>query len=85
MEQRFSPHTIPLKEGEFLKSYLERLEIKLGQKSLQIAREERLLETIAAEQKVSFTATLKQSVVERENIRAEIERVRELLNKPDTQ
>jgi len=80
-----NPPTRPaIKEREFLKSYRERLEIKLGQKSAQISRTERLIETLPAEQKPGFLATLKQSVLDRENIRAELDRVREFLAKFDT-
>jgi len=80
-----NPPTRPaIKEREFLKSYRERLEIKLGQKSAQISRTERLLGTLPAEQKPGFLATLKQSVLDRENIRAELDRVREFLAKFDT-
>ena len=80
-----NPPTRPaIKEREFLKSYRERLEIKLGQKSAQISRTERLLETIPADQKPGFVATLKQSILDRENIRAELDRVREFLTKFDT-
>ncbi len=80
-----NPPTRPaIKEREFLKSYRERLEIKLGQKSAQISRTERLLETLPADQKPGFVATLKQSILDRENIRAELDRVREFLTKFDT-
>jgi DNA-binding response OmpR family regulator len=80
LSQDVNPPTRPLiKEREFLKNYRERLEIKLGQKSAQISRTERLLETLPADQKSEFVITLKQSLVDRENIRAEIDRVREFL------
>lgn len=82
LTQGINPPTRPaLKEREFLKSYRERLEIKLGQKSAQISRTERLLETLPADQKPGFVATLKQSVIDRESIRAELDRVREFLRK----
>lgn len=82
LTQGVNPPTRPvLKEREFLKSYRERLEIKLGQKSAQISRTERLLETLPADQKPGFVATLKQSVIDRESIRAELDRVREFLRK----
>ncbi|MBI1794264.1 MAG: response regulator [Chloroflexi bacterium] len=75
---------VPLKERDFLKIYRERLEIKLGQKSAQISRTERLLESLPADQKPGFAATLKQSIIDRESIRAEIDHVRELLKKSDS-
>lgn len=85
LTQGVNPPTRPvLKEREFLKSYRERLEIKLGQKSAQISRTERLLETLPADQKPGFVATLKQSVIDRESIRAELDRVREFLRKFDS-
>ncbi len=85
LAQEVNPPTRPiLKEREFLKNYRERLEIKLGQKSAQISRTERLLETLPDDQKPDFVATLKQSTVDRESIRAELDRVREFLNKFDS-
>lgn len=85
LTQGVNPPTRPMiKEREFLKSYRERLEIKLGQKSAQISRTERLLETLPADQKPGFVATLKQSVIDRESIRAELDRVREFLRKFDS-
>jgi|GEM_PF-5955479 len=82
LAQGINPPTRPIiKEREFLKSYGERLEIKLGQKSAQIARTERLLESLPADQKPDFVVTLKQSVIDRESIRAELDHMRELLEK----
>ncbi len=82
LAQGSNPPTRPtIKEREFLKNYRERLEIKLGQKSAQISRTERLLENLPADQKPGFMATLKQSILDRENIRTELDRVREFLGK----
>ncbi len=81
LSQSSSPLPPPLNEHEFLKSYRERLEIKLGQKSAQIARTQRLLESLPADQKPGFVATLKQSIIDRESIRAELDHVQELLKK----
>jgi len=84
LDKGVNPPTTPvIKEREFLKIYRERLEIKLGQKSAQISRTERLLETLPADQKPGFAATLKQSELDRENIRTELDRVREFLAKFD--
>jgi CheY-like chemotaxis protein len=81
LSQPTNPRQKPLREGEFLKNYHERLKLKLGQKSAQIARTEHLLDTLPADQKPSFTVTLKQAITDRENIRAEIDQVSELLKK----
>jgi CheY-like chemotaxis protein len=83
LSQHAVPVLTPLKESDFLKSYRERLEIKLGQKSAQISRTERLLETLPSDQKPGFVIALKQAIDEREEIRAEIDHVRNLLNQPD--
>ncbi len=49
-----------------------------------ISPTERLLETLPADQKPGFAATLKQSVIDRESIRAELDHVRESLRKFDS-
>ena len=49
-----------------------------------ISPTERLLETLPADQKPGFVARRKQSVLDRENIRAELDHVRESLRKFDS-
>ncbi len=75
------PPPPPLKEREFLMGYRKRLEMKLQQKNSQIARAERLLETLPAEQKPGFTTLRQQSINDREEIQAELERIKEFLGK----
>ena len=79
-----NPTTRPvIKEREFLKSYRGRIEIKPGQSSTQISPAERLLQTLPADQKPGFVAMLKHSVLDRENIRAELDRVRGFFRNSD--
>jgi len=49
-----------------------------------ISPTERLLETPPADQKPGFVVTLKQSVIDRESIRAKFDHVREFLRKFDS-
>ncbi len=70
----------PLKETEFLEKYQVRLETKLEQKNVQIARAERLLQTGPANEKAGFEASLKQALHERQAIQAELENVHQLLS-----
>jgi CheY-like chemotaxis protein len=74
----------PLKETEFLEKYQVRLETKLEQKNVQIARAERLLQTGPANEKAGFEASLKQALHERQAIQAELENVHQLLSGLDT-
>ncbi|HTP02829.1 MAG TPA: response regulator [Anaerolineales bacterium] len=74
----------PLQETEFLEKYQVRLETKLEQKSVQIARAERLLQTGPANEKAGFEASLKQALHERHAIEVELENVRHLLSGIDT-
>jgi len=64
------PHTIPtpLDEMAFYDGYRKRLETKLTQKNTQIARDERLLETLGGEEKSAFTKSLQSALAEREEI-----------------
>jgi CheY-like chemotaxis protein len=74
----------PLKEAEFLEKYRIRLETKLEQKNVQIARAERLLQTGPANEKAGFEASLKQALHERQAIQAELENVHHLLSGQNT-
>jgi CheY-like chemotaxis protein len=81
LTQGSSPPPQPPKEREFLMGYRKRLEMKLQQKSSQIARAERLLETLPPEQKPGFMTLRQQSINDREEIQAELERIKEFLGK----
>ncbi len=67
----------PLDEFEFYDGYRKRLKIKLNQKVSQIARIERLLETVAEEEKQSFTDSLLLAVNERDEIRKLLNQIQE--------
>lgn len=69
--------TEPLKEVDFFEGYQKRLKIKLNQKISQIARIERLLETVPEQEKQSFTDSLLLAVNEREEIRTLLGQIHE--------
>jgi DNA-binding response OmpR family regulator len=71
----------PINEFDFYDGYRKRLEIKLNQKNIQIARDERLLETLSEEEKSSFQASLHQALNEREEIKHLLDEIREQLEK----
>lgn len=74
----------PINEFDFYDGYRKRLEIKLNQKNLQIARDERLLETLSEEEKPSFQVSLQQAKNEREEIKHLLDQIREQIEKfPD--
>jgi DNA-binding response OmpR family regulator len=73
--------TEPINESDFYDGYRKRLEIKLNQKNTQIARDERLLESLSEEEKPSFQASLQQAVSEREEIKQLLDQIREQLEK----
>lgn len=64
------PATTPnlISEAEFYEGYRQRLEKKLNQKSTQIVRDERLLESIPEEEKATFRASLQLAMNERDEI-----------------
>ncbi len=66
----------PLTEPDFYDGYRKRLKIKLNQKMTQIARTERLLETLPEEEKPSFQASLKMAISEREEIEKLLNQIR---------
>ena len=70
-----------LEEREFYLGYRKRLEMKLQQKSSQITRAERLLETLPPEQKPGFMSLRQQAVNDLEEIRAELDHIKEFLEK----
>ncbi len=62
----------PLDMEKFYTGYRTRLENKLRHKNTQVARAERLLYTLPADQKPAFEALLKQSVRDRDEIQTEL-------------
>ena len=67
----------PLTEPDFYIGYRKRLKTKLNQKMTQIARTERLLETLPEEEKPSFQASLQMAISEREEIEKLLDQIRE--------
>jgi CheY-like chemotaxis protein len=65
----------PMEEVTFYQGYRERLENKLRYKQNQIARTERLLNTLPDEQKPAFEDLLRQSIEERDRIKEELDRL----------
>jgi hypothetical protein len=65
----------PLNSRDFYYGYRERLENKLRHKNTQISRTERLLPTLAPEQRPAFDAMLKQAYTDRESIQADLKEV----------
>ncbi len=70
----------PLGEEEFYRGYRERLEAKLRHKNTQIARTERLLETLPEAQKPAFEALLTQAVQDRDQIQEELDQLYRILD-----
>lgn len=70
-----SPAKVPPPAGDsaFYKGYRERLESKLRHKNTQIARTERMLETLSEEQKPSFQALLVETISQRDAIQHELD------------
>lgn len=69
----------PLNTKDFYQGYRERLEHKLRHKNTQIARTERLLPTLAQEQRPAFESMLQQAYNDRENIQAELKEIYRVL------
>jgi CheY-like chemotaxis protein len=70
----------PLGDRDFYQGYRERLETKLLHKNTQIARTERLLPTLPADQKASFQALLEQSLNDRKEIQTELDQIYSILD-----
>jgi CheY-like chemotaxis protein len=70
----------PLDEYAFYDGYRKRLEIKLSQKTLQIARDERLLPTLSEVEKIAMQKSMERAVNEREEIQALLAQIRERLS-----
>ncbi len=69
----------PLNNHDFYYGYRDRLEHKLRHKNTQISRTERLLPTLADEQRPAFDAMLKQAFTDREAIQADLKEVYRIL------
>jgi CheY-like chemotaxis protein len=70
----------PLDEKEFIQGYRQRLESKLHHKNTQIARTERLLQTLDEDQKPAFVALLDQAIRDRDEIQEELNQLFVLLD-----
>jgi DNA-binding response OmpR family regulator len=68
MTQEVPPTLAMMSEAEFYEGYRQRLEKKLQQKITQINRDERLIESIAEEEKTTFRASLQMAKNERDEI-----------------
>jgi CheY-like chemotaxis protein len=79
LEQGVHTPVEPLNEYDFYEGYRKRLEIKLAQKNLQIARDERLLPTLSEHERLAMTKSMEQAVNERTEIQALLTQVRERL------
>jgi DNA-binding response OmpR family regulator len=73
----------PLKELNFYEGYRERLEAKLDEKNRQIARDERLLGIYSEEENQFLHRSLRQAVIEREELKLLLGQVYEQLAKFD--
>ncbi len=69
----------PLDERTFYAGYRERLENKLRYKNTQIARTERLLQTLPENQRPAFQALLEQALNDRAEIQAELDQIYKIL------
>ena len=74
-----------LDESSFYEGYRKRLETKMKHKNTQIARDENLLKTLTGTERLSFEASLRQSIAEREEIQKLLNQIRERMDhlKPD--
>lgn len=72
-----APKGEPLKEREFYEGYRNRLETKLEQKIAQIARDERLLETLSEDERPPFRNSLHQAISERDEIQLLLDQIRQ--------
>ena len=69
----------PLEKPKFYIGYRARLETKLQHKNRQIARIERLLPTLDPDQKASFRSLYDQALLDRSEIQAELDELREII------
>jgi CheY-like chemotaxis protein len=71
----------PLNTKEFYLGYRERLEQKLRHKNTQIARTERLIPTLAEEQRPAFQTMLQQALSDKANIQEELKDIYRVLDR----
>jgi len=72
----------PLNEFEFYEGYQKRLETKLTQKNIQIARDERLLDSLSNEdERVAFKKSLQLALNEQEEIQNLLIQIRDRLSR----
>ena len=69
----------PMKNLDFYQGYRERLESKLHHKNAQITRTERLLQTLPADQRVSFEVLLTEERAHRDEIQTELNQLYHLI------
>ncbi len=69
-----------MNERDYFQGYRQRLESKLRHKNTQIARTERLLQTLPPDQKPPFEALLAQAIVDRDEIQTELDRLYRLIS-----
>jgi CheY-like chemotaxis protein len=69
----------PLDDRQFYQGYRQRLEAKLSHKNAQIARTERLLQTLPVEQRPAFEALLAEEMSHRSQIQHELDDLYRLL------
>jgi response regulator RpfG family c-di-GMP phosphodiesterase len=70
----------PMNDEEFYTGYRERLESKLRYKNTQIARTERLLQTLPQDQRPAFVTLLEQSISDRNEIQGELNQLYRILD-----
>lgn len=75
----FKSTQMPLEETQFYNEYRKRLETKLMQKNTQIARAERLLDTLPEDEKQAFQISLHQSINERQEIQHLLDEIHTLM------
>ena len=73
----------PMEEKNFYTGYRERLEAKLRHKNTQIARTERLLETLQPEQQPAFQSLLNSAINDRDQIQEELDILLKMLTDID--
>jgi CheY-like chemotaxis protein len=69
----------PMNERDFYQGYRERLEHKLRHKNTQIARTERLLQTLPDEQRPAFDLLMRQAIADRDQIQQELDQLHEII------
>jgi CheY-like chemotaxis protein len=75
----------PLNDHDFYYGYRDRLEHKLRHKNTQISRTERLLPTLAAEQRPAFDAMLKQAYTDLKSIQADLKEVHRIIEEMEAE